>query len=48
MGCEYLHEKGVIHGDIKPDNVLLTLNGHSQSVVAKVTKLLNLNNVWLI
>ena len=35
-GLQYAHEKGLIHQDVKPDNLLLTAEGTAQPVTAKV------------
>jgi serine/threonine protein kinase len=36
-GCCYMHEKKVIHKDLKPSNILLRRNGSSKTIMAKIS-----------
>lgn len=40
----YLHQNGVVHGDLKLDNVLLSLNGDAKLIDFGLAKILRLNS----
>ena len=46
MGLEHLHSKGVIHRDIKSDNVLLSLNGDIKLSKFANNRLSFFRNIW--